>query len=225
MHIFKINKIKNNSIYLHNDDIHHIVKVLHKKVGDVIFCTNNNLIYETKISNINPLILEIVSWKENEINPYNINCFLGLIDKKSFEEALININQLNCKTITPVLFSRSQSNIKYDYERLNKIIVESNKQCGRINGIILNNIISFDDMLNMINGDNWVLAYENENNSSKLEKSNEFNVIVGPEGGITICEYEKLIKKGVRPMLLTNTILKAEIAMTYICSVLIDKIK
>lgn len=226
MQIFKIKKIKNNSIYLHDDDIHHILKVLHKKNGDVIFCTDNKKIYETKIISSIPMILEIISEKDNEIIPYNINCYIGVIDKKAFETTLINLNQLNCKSITPVLFSRSQGNIKYDNIRLLKIVDESNKQCGRINSIAINNTITFEQMLDKIDGDNWIVAYEKESSKNNIiHQKGVFNIIIGPEGGITLNEYKSLMSKNIKSISLTNTILKTEIASTYLASIIINKIK
>lgn len=225
MHIFKIEKIKKNSIYLYKDDIHHILNVLHKKIGENILCSDGSKIYLTKIKSKSPFILEILSEKENILKEYNINFYIGVIDKKSFEDAAIFLNQANCKSITPVFFSRSQGNIFYDFDRLKKIIEESNKQCQRVNGININSPISFHEMTNLINNKNWFVAYENEKNNIELDCGylDEINIIIGPEGGITIDEINSISSLGAKSIKLTSTILKTQVAAIFLAGMMISK--
>ncbi len=231
MRFYRIKKIINNSIYLYEDDIHHINNVLRLKNNEKIKCVYGNKIYLTSIKSNKPFILEIISIEENNILPYNVNIFLGIIDKKYFEIAIKFLNELNCKSITPVWFNRSQRNIKLDFNRLKNIIIESNKQCQRVDLMNINEPIQFSEMINIIkknNQSNWFLAYENEQN--KLNEINlnfdyDVNLIIGPEGGITVDEYNLLLESNVKSLKLTNTILRAETAAIYFASIFINILK
>lgn len=230
MRIFRAEKIKDNSIYLYKDDVHHILTVLHKKNNDIIFCNFETSLYECKIKNTKPFILEIISTKSCDIEPYDLNVYMAVIDKKNFEIIVRSLNELNCKSITPVYLERSQRNIVLDQGRLERLVFESNKQCSRINGLELRPSINFSQMIDLIRkeNNNWFFAYENEEEPFKDIKINQqqsINIIIGPEGGFTINEAEELIKQNVKSIKLTNTILRAETAAIYIASILIEKIK
>ncbi len=229
MRIFRAEKIKDNSIYLYKDDVHHILTVLHKKNNDIIFCNFETTLYECKIVNTRPFILEILSTKTCKLKPYNLNIYMAVIDKKNFEMITRSLNELNCLSITPVYFERSQRNIVLDQDRLERIVVESNKQCSRVEGLKVNQPISFNEMLKLVSQNNkqWFMAYENEEKTfvNISLTHNDINVIIGPEGGFTITEAESLISANVQSIKLTNTILRAETAATYIASILIEKIK
>ena len=147
---FKILKILNNVIFLSEEDELHIKKSLRKKIGDKLFCFDDLNEYETLIKSTDKLKLEIVSKHVLSNDVLNINIFLGVIDKNNFELALRKLNEINCKSITPVFFERSQKNIKLNFERLNKIISESSKQCYRHIDLKINNSINFNELIKEI---------------------------------------------------------------------------
>ncbi len=230
MRIFKAEKIKDNSIYLYKDDVHHILDVLHKKTNDIIFCSFETIIYECRIKDIKPFLLEVISQKEYDLKPYPLNIYMAVIDKKNFEIVVRSLNELNCNSITPVYLQRSQHNIILDEKRMDRIVEESNKQCCRTNGLIINKSINFNQLIELINNqkENWFFAYENEESNFQnisIKENKPINLIIGPEGGFTIQEAETLINNNVNSIKLTNTILRAETAAIYLASVLIEKIK
>ncbi len=230
MRIFKVEKIKANSIYLYKDDVHHILDVLHKKTNDIIFCSFESTIYECKIINTKPFILGILSKKESCLEPYQLNIYMAVIDKKNFETIIRSLNELNCLSITPVYFQRSQHNISLDEKRMERIVEESNKQCTRTQGLKIRQAIDFNQLINLISLEKsyWFFAYENEERdyqSIQLIKKTPVNLIIGPEGGFTINEVQELVNHQVCSLKLTNTILRAETAAIYFTSILIEKIK
>ncbi|MGL5246045.1 MAG: 16S rRNA (uracil(1498)-N(3))-methyltransferase [Mycoplasmoidaceae bacterium] len=220
---FKIYKILNNNIYLSNEDELHIKKSLRKKIGDKLFCFDNLNEYETIITSINKLELEIINKHELKNDISNLNIYLGVIDKNNFELATRKLNEINCKSITPVLFERSQKNINLNYDRLNKIISESSKQCFRHIDLELNETISFNQLLNKIKNDKFnILAYQESNKNfsfDDIKYNDKINLIVGPEGGFSIKELNTL-QDNCFFLKLTNTILKSETAAIYLASIL-----
>ncbi|MGL4617202.1 MAG: 16S rRNA (uracil(1498)-N(3))-methyltransferase [Mycoplasmoidaceae bacterium] len=220
---FKICKILNDEIHLSIEDQLHIKKSLRKKIGDKIFCFDNLNEYETIITSIDKLKLRIINKKELKNNILNLNIYLGVIDKNNFELAVRKLNEINCKSITPVMFKRSQKNIKLNYDRLNKIISESSKQCFRHIDLELNKIISFNELLNQIGNNNFnILAHQGAKKIflfDDIKYNDKINLIIGPEGGFSTNELEKL-KNSCSFLKLTETILKSETAAIYLASIL-----
>ncbi|MDE5545142.1 MAG: RNA methyltransferase, partial [Malacoplasma sp.] len=162
--------------------------------------------------------------------PYDITCFLGIIKKHNFELAVQKLNELNIKKIVPVYFNYSQKNYTLNFERLEKIISESKKQCNRKSDLIITNPIVFNDLINELgNYENNFLAYEKQKYSEwdKIKQDtnrslNKISFIVGPEGGFSEKEIIELQKKCLS-LKLTNTILKSETAVIYLASILIER--
>lgn len=220
---FKILKILNNVIFLSEEDELHIKKSLRKKIGDKLFCFDDLNEYETLIKSTNKLKLEIVSKHVLSNDVLNINIFLGVIDKNNFELALRKLNEINCKSITPVFFERSQKNIKLNFERLNKIISESSKQCYRHIDLKINNSINFNELIKEIENNKFnILAYQDASENflfHDIKYNDKINLIVGSEGGFSKKELE-ILKKNCSFLKLTNTILKSETAAIYLASIL-----
>lgn len=220
---FKILKILNNEIYLSNKDELHIKKSLRKKIGDKIFCFDDSNEYESIITSIDKLKLEIVTKQKIKNDVLNLNIYLGVIEKNNFELAVKKLNEINCKSITPVLFERSQNNINLNYERLARIISESSKQCHRYIDLELKDTLNFNEFIKQIKNDklNIVAFQETKQNFSfnDIKYSDKINLIIGPEGGFSKKELETL-EENCLFLKLTNTILKSETAAIYLASIL-----
>ncbi|EGZ31120.1 RsmE family RNA methyltransferase [Malacoplasma iowae] len=222
---------KNNKIIFDKNDEYHITKVLRKKINDTIECYDNNGSFLiTQISSINPLRVTIKQETKIEIEPYPITAYIGLIKKNNFELIVEKLNELNISKIVPVVFSRSQNNIYLDYKRLNRIVVESCKQSNRVNPLIIENQIKFDELLEKIKGSTTFLCSEKETSKNinnydlKIKNGDIINFIIGCEGGFTIDELNQLNSLTL-PITLTKTILRSETAAIYAASILIERLK
>ncbi|WPL38487.1 RsmE family RNA methyltransferase [Malacoplasma iowae] len=222
---------KNNKIIFDKNDEYHITKVLRKKINDTIECYDNNGSFLiAQISSINPLRVTIKQETKIEIEPYPITAYIGLIKKNNFELIVEKLNELNISKIVPVVFSRSQNNIYLDYKRLNRIVVESCKQSNRVNPLIIENQIKFDELLEKIKGSTTFLCSEKETSKNinnydlKIKNGDIINFIIGCEGGFTIDELNQLNSLTL-PITLTKTILRSETAAIYAASILIERLK
>lgn len=225
-------KIENTKVIFLLNDYKHL-KVLRVKKNDILECFNseNGDLIKVQITQTNPYIgnlIEIIN--KNNLKPYDITCFLGVIKKNNFEWAIEKLNELNIKKTYPVFFDFSQQNIVLNYERLNKMIDESCKQSNRFLKMELSGAISFNEMIELFKEfDLIVVAYEKEttktldnikNDESFVHKKIAF--IIGPEGGFSKNEIN-ILKKETNSIKLTNTILKAETAAIYCASILIER--
>ncbi|MDE5841834.1 MAG: 16S rRNA (uracil(1498)-N(3))-methyltransferase [Malacoplasma sp.] len=225
-------QIKNNKVWFSDSDLKHL-QVLRIKPNQKIKCIDqyNNLV-TVEILHLNPIKTRIINIISNSSfnYPYDITCFLGIIKKHNFELAVQKLNELNIKKIVPVYFNYSQKNYTLNFERLEKIISESKKQCNRKSDLIITNPIVFNDLINELgNYENNFLAYEKQKYSEwdKIKQDtnrslNKISFIVGPEGGFSEKEIIELQKKCLS-LKLTNTILKSETAVIYLASILIER--
>lgn len=229
MQRFNVSNIK-EKIYFDGSDINHITKVLRKKIGDKIECIDQDsaIIFGT-IKSISPFVISVDKIEFSSNKQYDIDLYISIIKKNYFEFVVEKLNELNIKSITPVLFERTQHNIKIDFNRLNRIINESNKQCKRINKLKINDTIDYKILLELIDKKgNFIFANEKEKesyiSSVNLNYKKNISLIIGPEGGFSKKEIDVLSKK-CNSVTLTNTILRSETAAIYLVACVIEEIK
>lgn len=223
-------RVKNNKVWFDENDLKHF-QVLRIKENEIIDCIDqeNNLI-KVLIEKINPIKTKILQIDKNVLTnkPYDITCFLGVIKKQNFELALVKLSELNIKKIVPVYFDFSQRNLNLNYQRLDTLVKESQKQCNRLEKLIVDSPINFNEMVKKLESfDKNFIAYEHQNLSewNKIKNNNELkniSYIIGPEGGFSNKEITELKNKCVF-LKLTNTILKTETASIYLASILIER--
>lgn len=231
MQLFTLEKIKNNRCYFYEDDISHILKVLRKKINDIIHVKDQNgVCYEVKIISTEPFNVEVIKILNCENNSNRHIClYMAVIKKANFELVVQKAVEIHVNEIIPVYFNRSQTSNKIDISRIKKIIQEACKQSNCHHQIKIIEPITFDNLLNMINNNQLkLLAYEKEKcdtiNNVKCFDEKIINLIVGPEGGFNQYEIDKLLKvDNLHSIKLTNNILRAETAAIYLLSNVINK--
>ena len=136
-----------------------------------------------------------------------------VVDFKSVEKTLPFLNELGVSKITFIYCDKSQKNYKPNFERMQKILINSCQQCGRESLMELQTCSCLTDFIDQ-NPQSYLCEFGGESiTQQKIE-----TVIVGPEGGFSECE-----KKLSLPKLGFNTplILRSESAVTAIASKLL----
>ena len=216
-------KKQENLIILDGEELKHLA-VLRCNVGDDIVCfCNDEFSYNTKIKEISKkqCICEIISTTLCNANPkINITLFQGLPKLDKLEVITQKATELGVSEIYPFEseFTVAKAN-NNKLERLNKIIYESCKQCGRSKLTKINECVSFQKMLSMLNNYDLVL-FANETN--KTIKDINFNnakniaIIVGSEGGFSPKEIQAL-QNITTQIGLGERILRTETASIVLC--------
>ena len=229
-YFIKTSQINNDIVTIIDDDVHHIKDVMRMKITDqVIVCDNSNT-YLCEIININKKV-ELKILKQIIENPEmntKVTIAHGLVRREKMEEVVRRLVELGCFSYIPVNMTRSVVKHKeINIERLNKIIKEASEQSHRNKLMSINEVISFNELLSLINNYDLVLfahtLYKNDVNlfNELTKKYNNILVIVGPEGGFDDAEVEKLLKySNLRPISLGKRILRTETAPLYIMSVI-----
>ena len=239
MHKFFVedNQINNEKIIIKDDDYNHIVNVLRMKKGDSILVTNKDSkeTFNCKIEEINSkeVICNVLNKENKKVElDVNIDIFQGLPKADKMEYIIQKCVELGVHKIVPVNMKYCIAKIKDEDKknlRWNKISEEASKQSKRNIIPRIENSINISTLCNEIKKyDLAIVAYENEENITlknilKEENSNIKNiaVIVGPEGGISTDEIEKLEENGAKIVSLGNRILRTETAPIAILSMMV----
>ena len=230
-------QIQNGEIKVIGDDLNHIRNVLRLKESDeILLCNRNNGVnYNTKINEINKEFIKckIIS-EESGCSECNVrvDIFQGLPKFDKMEFIIQKSVELGVNNIYPLELERcivkidDKSKVK-KIERWQKIAEVAAKQSKRDRIPEIKNIIDLEKVCkNIGNYDKIIVAYENETKNTlkdelkKLDRNKELNIgiIIGPEGGLTEEEVNKLITCGAKVVTLGKRILRTETASLVILS-------
>lgn len=233
-------QIKDEIVTILGEDVNHILNVLRLKKLDQIIVGNKDtgnsylseIIEMRKDSIICKIVDNILETTESFVN---VDLFQGLPKLDKLEYIIQKATELGVKSIYPVNFERcivkidSKSEVK-KLERWQKIAEVASKQSKRDVIPDIKNIINVENICqNAKKYDMIILAYENERGNTlknvlkDLDKSKQLNIgiIIGPEGGLTEKEVEKLIKIGAKSVTLGKRILRTETASLVMLSSII----
>ena len=239
------NQIKNDTIYIKNQDVNHIKKVLRKNIEDEITICNEDTKqdYLCKITNIEENEITCKILKELETNVESnieVSIFQGLPKADKMELIIQKSVELGVHDITPIEMKRCVVKLKEKdktkkIERWQKISEVAAKQCGRNYIPKINNIENLKEISEKIKDYDVVLvAYEEEkentlkNELELLKKDNDnikIAVVIGPEGGIDKEEIEVLKRNGAKIITLGKRILRTETVALNVLSIIMYELE
>ena len=220
----------NNKFILDIGDIHHIKNVMRMNDNDLIEVVYNKKLYIACIENVKENIginlkqeLDLIS-----SNLPEINIIIPFLKEQKLDFILQKSTELGVSKITLINLNRSIIKIKDNLDkkiiRWNKILKEASEQSKRIDVPIIEFVKEFDE-LNNIDGLKIVCSTNEINKNIKNIVKNEINcdkisVVIGPEGGITQLEEDKLKTYGFIPASLGSRIMRVETVPIFIMSIL-----
>lgn len=230
-------QIEGDKAKIIGEDVNHIANVLRlKKKDKIILCNKDEgCSYETEIVEVSKesITCNIVSRTlENVESNVNVDIYQGLPKMDKMEYIIQKATELGVKNIYPVTMARSI--VKLDdktalkkVDRWNKIAEVAAKQSKRDFIPNIKNVINIENICqNAEKYDIILIAYENEKaNSLKTELKRlkgidnlKIGVIVGPEGGFSEKEVQKLVSLGAKCVTLGERILRTETASLVLLS-------
>ena len=191
------------SFVVSRDIVHYLRRVMRR---DDCLVFNNGDEYNAILSNDDKNI--IIGEKTNRIDPSN-DVVLYFAPIKKLDDLLNMATQMGVAVLQPVITERTVAN-HINWERMKKIIIEAAEQSNRNSVPKLLPPIKFDDLdLNNLNVADERFAHFLKKEEMKV-KSNR--IFVGPEGGFSKTEFEKMDNAGVCGISLGKTVLRAEVA-------------
>lgn len=217
---FYFPNINKSCLELSGDAHTHAAYALRIRVGDYITVFDGQgHDYACKVKEIkkDKTLLELLDTSENVGEAkISVTLYLSVIKQDRFELAVQKATELGVTKIVPVYSMFTQRNVSLNYDRLNKIAISACEQCGRSRLPIIEQALDFDELLLRTKNTYMIFPWEREmhgNIQSAIDKSKtDISVFVGPEGGITEEEKNKLTDAGAKSVTLGARILRAETA-------------
>ncbi|ADH99867.1 16S rRNA (uracil(1498)-N(3))-methyltransferase [Salisediminibacterium selenitireducens] len=229
-------QMKEDLFILTGDDAHHISKVMRMTDGDRIICCmpdgscGTATIQSTAEGRVHA---ELETWlKETSEMPVEVTLAQGLPKGDKLELIIQKATELGVSSVIPVQMSRSIAKIDEKKAgkkvvRWRKIAKEAAEQAHRNRVPCISEPVSFTRVQGLVEEYDLVIAaYEEEGKAGNhhalpvllngLLPGQRILVIIGPEGGFSPEEIEKLERAGVRSVSIGPRILRTETAPLYV---------
>lgn len=205
---------KNDLLKIEDENYNYIVKARRHKLDDILDFRNleDDFLYSYKISQIDKksLFFNLLKKEEKIIeNSKKIHLAWCVVDPKTIYENIASLNELGVDKITFVYSDFSQKNFKINFEKLEKILINSSSQCGR-SSIIKLDIYKNIDTFIKDNPDTYFLDFSQTSIDSKVLDIK--TLMIGTEGGFSKRERE-LFNKNFVVGFSSNLILKSQTAI------------
>lgn len=210
------------TLKIEGDNHKYLFKVRRLKVGDSVSLRNlkDKNIYTYKITLIDKrsatLTLENIEEKEVKPNRY-LHIGWCVVDPKTIEKTLPSLNELGVSKISFIYADFSQKNFKINFERLEKILINSSIQCGRSKMIEFDTFFSLKDFK-----EQYPKSYM-FNFSQNIITDNKDSIdciVVGPEGGFSSKELKLFNEENIVGVN-SDIIMRSETALTSVTTLLL----
>lgn len=224
---FAVDK-KNDLFILDSGDLHHISNVMRMKNGDFIEVVFDKVLYKCKVLFDNNISIVYDSILPGNDDIMDIVLVIPVLKEQKMDLVLQKATELGATRIIPIITERCVVKLNdkesKKLDRWSRIVKEASEQCKRINVPIIDNVHTISD-LNFSDGVKLVCSTrENEKNIKNvmhnLNGCAKMYIVVGPEGGLSIDEENKLNSLGFVSVTLGKRIMRVETVPMYILSVL-----
>ena len=237
MRRFFLSQQELNSGVFGGDEFNHMRKVLRMQEGDqFIAITGDQYDYLCKIKKLNKDTAEfqVITKEVNVANPkINITIVQALCKSDKLEFITQKATEIGATTLVPIYLKNCD--VKQNtgkLSRLQKIAISASKQCKRSTILNIEDCITINELNDKLKDyDMTIFANERERERGvfdtilKVDKPNKIAVIIGPEGGFTDEEINKIIDMGAISVSFGKRILRTETAGLYAISILADYYK
>lgn len=201
----------------------YLFKVRRHSIEDDLYFRNlkDKNLYRYKVETIDrrKTTLKLIDYEEKIIEPTKeLHIGWCVIDPKSVEKYIASLNELGVTKITFIMCQYSQKQYKENFDKLEKLLINSSSQCGRSSIIELDTSKSLDAFLESY-PDTFMFNFS-QNNIIE-HKNNIKTIVLGCEGGFSQNEITKFQEDKIVGID-SNLILRSETAALTIASVLMS---
>lgn len=220
---------ENNKLFLINDDIYHITRVMRMEDDDKIEVIYNGDIYICNVITKDLPWVSIVSKEEGIAENKEIILAVPLLKEQKMDLVLQKATELGVTKIIPVIMERSIVKLDSSKElkkidRWSKICKEASEQSKRNSIPTITNIMTLKELVKEVGIKIVCSTVEKENNLKKFltehKNYDKIIIVVGPEGGISPNEEEYLVNEGFTRVSLGKRIMRVETVPIFILSAL-----
>ena len=210
---------ENSTNLLSKEHTHYVVNVMRLKRGSNINFFNSEGEWKSEIifldkDRVEVKIIEKIK-QPKELS--NIELAICLVKKNPMETILQKATELGVSKITPIISERTEVK-ELNYDRANKIVIESTEQSNQLSPPKISEVIKLKDFLNNLDGSSKLLfADVNSTQNLKAETlklGNPISVLIGPEGDFSPSERDSILgNSNVTSFTISRNILRSDTAV------------
>lgn len=213
-----------SSFVFDKEESKHIIKVLRKKEGDILFVTNGlGFLFKTEIAiaSDNKCTVKINSFEQQEKPKFHLHLAVAPTKmNERYEWFLEKATEIGIQEITPIICEHSERKV-IKTDRFQKILESAMKQSLHYYLPKLNEPMAFKDFLKKENKGQKFIAHCEETNKKSLKKELKTNqdvtILIGPEGDFSSKEIQLALEQNYMPVSLGQTRLRTETAAIVAC--------
>lgn len=205
-----------NELKLSQMQSHYLISVMRRKLADKILLFNGKageFLAEISQANKKSVAIKLIE-KTRDFKPSpKINLIFSPVKNAKSEFIVQKATELGAAKIIPCIFERTvKSKVKRD--KLEVVSIEAAEQCERLDIPVISELGNFSDVILALKDKNIIFCDETGKGKpmsealSKLPAGEEYYVVIGPEGGFSdseidkIYSYPKAIGVGMGPRIL-----------------------
>ena len=213
-----------NSFVFDKEESKHIIKVLRKKEGDILYVTNGlGFLFETEISlaSDSKCTVKVNSFEQQDRPKFHLHLAVAPTKmNERYEWFLEKATEIGIQEITPIICEHSERKV-IKTERFHKIIESAMKQSLHYYLPKLNEPVLFKDFVkkNFV-GQKFIAHCEETDKKSlksELQTNADVTMLIGPEGDFSTKEIQLAIENKFVPTSLGQTRLRTETAAVVAC--------
>ena len=210
---------ENTTSLLSKEHTHYVANVMRLKRGSNInfFNKDGEWVSEIIFLEKDRVEVKILNKVKESKKLSNIELAICLVKKNPMEMILQKAAELGVAKITPIISERTEIK-ELNYERANKIVIESIEQSNQLTPPLISDVIRLNDFINNLK-DSTKLLFADVNSKDNLKlkdlKSEDFQtILIGPEGDFSPSERELILGySNVIPFSLSKNILRSDTAV------------
>lgn len=218
------------SFVFDKEESKHIIKVLRKKEGDILFVTNGlGFLFKTEITiaSDNKCTVKINSSEQQEQPKFHLHLAVAPTKmNERYEWFLEKATEIGIQEITPIICEHSERKV-IKTDRFQKILESAMKQSLHFYLPKLNDPIAFKDFLKKENKGQKFIAHceeiDKKSLKGELQTNQDVTILIGPEGDFSVKEIELALQQDYIPVSLGQTRLRTETAAVVACHSVVFK--
>ncbi len=220
MHIFYTPDISGNEYTLNEAESKHCIRVLRLRIGSEIYLVDGvGGFYRASIIDDNQKRCKVlINSQKHNYGQRNYTVNIAIAPTKNidrFEWFLEKATEIGVDRIIPFISRQSERKV-IKPERLQRVIMSAMKQSQQAYLPQLDNLCTFEQLMNMDIAPNKYIAHcfdsEKKTLKDSLKKNTNILILIGPEGDFTTDEIDMAISNNYQAVSLGNTRLRTETA-------------
>ena len=224
-------KEKNGDYFiLGSDDLYHIRTVMRMKDNDKIYVVYEKTTYICCLENVKKDILVKIeeTLKNDNKNNIQVTLFLPLLKEQKMDLVIQKATELGISKIVPMKTSRSiirlvEGKESKKLDRWRRISKEASEQAHRETIPEIEEVIDISEVKHLPGLNIVCSTVEKEKNIKYILQNNrdydKINIVIGPEGGLSEKEENRLKEIGYIPVTLGNNIMRVETVPIFVLSI------